>query len=384
MHFEFSTANRIIFGNGRIQEVPSEAAHMGRRALLITGSSLERSDNLIDSLNAHGIHTVTFQVKQEPTTEIVVEGATLSRIEQCDLVIALGGGSVIDAGKAIAALSTNPGDLFDYLEVIGLAQGIAAPPAPYIAVPTTAGTGTEVTKNAVLISERHRVKVSMRSPLMLPRLVVVDPELTISMPPSITASTGLDALTQLIEAYVSIKATPLTDGICREGLKRASRSLLSAFEDGSNLSAREDMALASLFSGLALANAGLGAVHGFAAPLGGMFKAPHGIICARLLSIVMETNVCALKDRDPGSEALLRYDEIARIITGMGDATASDGVSWIQDLCRKLHVPGLSSLGILREDIPDIVAAAQKASSMKGNPIELTHKELEVILIKAL
>mgnify|MGYP000272582938 CR=1 FL=1 len=384
MNFEFATANRIIFGNGKVKEVCSEAARLGRRALLITGNSLERSGDLEDSLHAQGIHTVIFQVKEEPSTDIVIEGASLARIEQCDLVIAIGGGSVIDAGKAVSALATNTGDLFDYLEVIGHSQSITIPPAPYIAIPTTAGTGTEVTKNSVLISPEHRVKVSMRSPLMLPRLVVVDPELTLSMSPAITASTGLDAITQLIEAFVSVKANPLTDGICGEGLTRAARSLKNAYEDGSNKAAREDMALASLFSGIALANAGLGAAHGFAAPLGGMFKAPHGMICARLLPFVMETNVRALKRRAPGSDALLRYDKIAKIITGKEQALASDAVRWIQDLCRKLHVPGLSSLGISQGHIPDIVDAAQKASSMKGNPIELTTDELIEILTIAL
>ena len=219
---------------------------------------------------------------------------------------------------------------------------------------------------------------------MLPELVVVDPELTYSMPQTVTASTGLDALTQLMEAFVTLRANPLIDGICREGLVRAARSLKAACEDGSNTSAREDMAIASLFSGLALANAGLGAVHGFAAPLGGQFDAPHGVICARLLPLVMETNVQALNERDHRSAALTRYDEIAQILTGRSDAQAQDGVTWVQELCRALHVPGLSSIGLSQDDIPEIVAKAQRASSMKGNPIEHTEKELNDILERAL
>ena len=384
MHFEFATAKRIIFGSGTINDVPSLAAHMGSRTLVITGKTPERAAGLIEQLQGHGMHVITFQVRSEPTTEIVTTGATLARIEKCDLVIGMGGGSVIDAGKAIAALITNYGDLFDYLEVIGRAQPIVIPPAPYIAIPTTAGTGTEVTKNAVIISVEHKVKVSMRSPLMLPELVVVDPELTCSMPQAVTASTGLDALTQLMEAFVTIRANPFTDGICREGLVRASRSLKAVYEDGSNTSAREDMALASLFSGLALANAGLGAVHGFAAPLGGQFDAPHGVICARLLPIVMETNVQALHERDPQSAALSRYDEIARILTGDSNACAQDGVAWVQELCEALNVPGLSGIGLSQDNIAEIVAKAQRASSMKGNPIELTKNELSDILKKAL
>ena len=384
MHFEFATANRIIFGNGTLKEVPPLAAHMGSRALVITGSTSDRAAGLIEQLQAHGVHVVTFQVRSEPTTDIIINGATLARIEKCDLVISMGGGSVIDAGKAVAALITNFGDLFDYLEVIGHAQPITIPPAPYIAIPTTSGTGTEVTRNAVIISVEHKVKVSMRSPLMLPALVVVDPELTYSMPQAVTASTGLDALTQLMEAFVTLRANPLIDGICREGIVRAARSLKAACEDGSNTSAREDMALASLFSGLALANAGLGAVHGFAAPLGGQFNAPHGVICARLLPIVMETNVQALNEREPRSATLTRYDEIAQILTGISDARAQDGVTWVQELCQALNVPGLSSIGLTHDDIPEIVAKAQRASSMKGNPIELTEDELNDILKRAL
>lgn len=384
MHFEFATANRIIFGSGTRNEVPSLAAHMGIRALVITGSTPDRATGLIEQLQGHGVNVITFQVRSEPTTDIITTGATLARIEKCDLVIGIGGGSVIDAGKAISALITNSGGLFDYLEVIGLAQPVTIPPAPYIAIPTTAGTGTEVTKNSVIISVEHKVKVSMRSSLMLPELVVVDPELTYSMPQAVTASTGLDALTQLMEAFITLRANPLIDGICREGLVRAVRSLKAAFEDGTNTSAREDMALASLFSGLALANAGLGAVHGFAAPLGGQFDAPHGVICARLLPIVMETNVRALNERDPRSAALARYDEIAAILTGNSYARAQDGVTWVQKLCRALNVPGLSGIGLTWDDIPEIVAKAQRASSMKGNPVELTENELSDILKRAL
>ena len=200
----------------------------------------------------------------------------------------------------MAALLTNEGDLSDYLEVVGKGRPLQNPAAPCIAVPTTAGTGAEVTYNAVLGVPDQHVKVSMRSPLMLPRWAIVDPLLTHSMPPELTASTGLDALTQLIEAFVSNKANPLTDGVCREGLQRAGRSLRRAFEDGSDAEAREDMSLASLFSGMALANAKLGAVHGFAGPLGGMTDAPHGVICGKLLPYVMQANVRALQDRAAG------------------------------------------------------------------------------------
>lgn len=383
MRFEFATATRIIFGPGTIGKVAPEAAKMGKRAFVITGRSPERARPLLEQLNKHAIEYITFNVPSEPTTTIVTEAVEQARLSKSDLVIGIGGGSVLDTGKAIAAMLTNSGKLLDYLEVVGAGLPLTKIPAPYVAIPTTAGTGAEVTRNAVLAVPEKQVKVSMRSPLMLPRLAVVDPELTHSMPPSTTASTGLDALTQLIEAYVSNKANPLTDGICRQGLKRAARSLRKAYENGGDSNAREDMALASLFSGLALANAKLGAVHGFAGPLGGMIFAPHGVICARLLPFVCETNVQALQSREPDSPALARFDEIAQILTGKISARAADGVEWIQNLCKALTVPPLTQFGLKEQDFPTVVAKAQKSSSMKGNPIPLTDDELMQILKKS-
>jgi alcohol dehydrogenase class IV len=381
MRFEFATAVRTIFGEGTMQEVAPAASSLGKKCLVITGKGIDRSGALLEQLGSRGISTVTYQVTDEPTTQTVLEGAAHGRSEQCDMVIGFGGGSVIDTGKAISALLTNPGDLFDYLEVIGKGRSIALSPAPYIAVPTTAGTGSEVTKNAVIISEMHGVKVSMRSPLMLPLLVVVDPELTYSLPPAVTVSTGLDAFTQLMESYVTKGANPITDGICKEGLARAARSIRTVCRDGGNKAARADMALASMLSGLTLANAGLGAVHGFAAAIGGEFHAPHGLVCACLLPYVVEINVRALQKRAPGSPALVRFDEIANIITGK--AEAEEAISWIQGLCTELKVPPLSGIGITKTNFPGIVAKAIRASSMKGNPIELTEDELTEILDKA-
>jgi len=394
MRFEFATTTHIIFGPGTIQDVAPLATEMGKRAFVVTGRSLERARPLLKELNEKGIEYVTFSVTGEPTTTIAKTGVEQARKAKSDLVISIGGGSALDTGKVIAAMLTNIGELENYLEVVGhgkpLTQSpvpyIAIPttqsPVPYIAIPTTAGTGAEVTRNAVLGVPEHQVKVSMRSPLMPPRLAVVDPVLTHSMPPSITASTGLDALTQLMEVYVSNKANPLTDGICREGLKRAGRSLRQAYEDGSNSTAREDMAIASLFSGLALANAKLGAVHGLAGPLGGMISAPHGTICARLLPYVMEANIQALQNRAPGSKALARYGEIAQLLSGI-TAKAADGVEWLRDVCLELKVPPLSESGLKEQDLPTVVAKSQKSSSMKGNPITLTDDELIAILKKS-
>jgi alcohol dehydrogenase class IV len=383
MRFEFATATRIIFGPGTIEEVAPLAAGMGCSAFVVTGRNAERARALLEQLNKQAIGCVTFNVPGEPTTIIVKAAVKQARQAKSDLVIGIGGGSVLDTGKAIAAMLTNSGELEDYLEVVGRGQSLTQPPVPYIAIPTTAGTGAEVTRNSVLGVPEHHVKVSMRSPLMLPRLAVVDSVLTHSMPPSITASTGLDALTQLMEVYVSNKANPLTDGICREGLKRAARSLREAYEDGGNAPAREDMALASLLGGLALANAKLGAVHGFAGPLGGMISAPHGVICARLLPYVMETNVQALQKRAAGSPALTRYDEVAQLLIGKLTARADDGVAWVQELCGALKVPSLAEFGLKEGDLSAVVAKSRKSSSMKGNPIVLTDDELVEILKKS-
>ena len=383
MRFEFATAGRIVFGGGTLAEAGSIAAEMGRCACVGTGRNVERAEPLLRQLEERGISYITFAVAGEPTMEIAVAGAEEARGAECDLVIGIGGGSVVDTGKVIAALLTNHGELLDYLEVVGKAESLQERPAPYMAIPTTAGTGAEVTRNAVLAIPEERVKVSMRHAWMLPSVALVDPELTYSIPPAITASTGLDALTQLIEAFVSNKANPMTDGICREGMRRAGRSLLQVFQNGDDTQAREDMAIASLFSGLALANAKLGAVHGFAGPLGGMYPAAHGVICARFLPWVMEANVRALQERAKDSEELKRFDEVGRILTGDRQAKAVDGVTWIQQLCRTLQIPPLQEFGLQETEFSVVVEKAQKASSMKGNPIVLTKEELEEILQKA-
>jgi alcohol dehydrogenase class IV len=323
-------------------------------------------------------------VSGEPTTDSALEGVSRARHSGCEAVIGIGGGSVLDTGKVIAALLTNRGELMQYLEVIGKGQPLSNPSAPYFAVPTTAGTGAEVTRNAVLGSPAHRVKVSMRSPYMLPTLALVDPELTYSMPPPVTAATGLDAFTQLLEAFVSNQSNPMTDALCREGLQRAARSLPLVYEDGTNPIAREDMALASLFGGIVLANAKLGAVHGIAGPLGGMYPASHGTVCAILLPHVMEANLAALQSRMPQSPPLERFTEIARIVTGKTQAEAQEGVDWIQHLCRKLNVPTLESLGVAKADLQTVVEKSKNASSMKGNPVKLTESELMDVLYRAL
>lgn len=378
--FEFATANRILFGPGVAREAAPAAAQWGKRALVVTGRSPGRASGLLDDLRAAGVASTVFSVESEPTVDLVGRGVTVAREESCDLVIAMGGGSAIDAGKAIAALLTNAADVLEYLEVIGRARPLTLPPAPFIAVPTTAGTGSEVTRNAVLGSPQHRLKASLRSPRMLPRLAVVDPELTLSLPPFVTASTGMDALTQVIEPFVSIRANPMTDLVCVEGMRLAARSLRRAVQEPDNRDARSDMSLASLMGGLALANAGLGVVHGFAAPVGGMYDAPHGAICAAVLAPGVEANIRALRGRASDHPALSRYEAIAQTLTGCDDARPEDAVEWLQKLAQDLGIPSLRTYGVSDADLAAIVEAAQRTSSMKGNPIELTREELFRVL----
>lgn len=384
MRFEFATANRIVFGPGALREAGAAAREFGRHAFVVTGRDAARAQRLLDLLRAEKTSAITFAISGEPTTDAVIAATAAARAAGCDFVIGFGGGSALDAAKAVSALLTNEGDLLDYLEVIGRAQPLTQPAAPCVAIPTTAGTGAEVTRNAVLAAPAQRFKVSLRSPFMLPRLALVDPELTHDLPPALTASTGLDALTQLIEPYVSCRANPLTDALCVEGIRRAARALRTAFHDGRNAAAREDQALASLLGGLALANAGLGAVHGFASPVGGQFPAPHGAVCAALLPHVMEANLRAARARAPGSDMPRRYEEIARLLTSRPTATADDGVQWTHELVAELGIPPLRAYGLTAAHVPELVAAAAKASSTKANPLPLTADELSAILSAAL
>ena len=384
LSFEFATATRIVFGAGKLREAGALAASFGAHALLVESGS-GRTQPLVALLHEHGVATTVFHVEGEPTITLVEQGTRAAREAECALVVAMGGGSVIDAGKAIAALITNEAPVRDYLEVVGQAQPLSERPVPFIAIPTTAGTGAEVTRNAVMLAEEERVKVSLRSPLMLPAVALVDPELTYSVPPDITAWTGLDALTQCLEPFVSPFGNPLTDGIAREGLVRAARSLRRAVSDGRDVAAREDMAVASLCGGLALANAKLGAVHGFAAPLGGMFPIPHGVACARLLAPVAEANVRALRERHRGRAATaLRYEEVARALTNHANADAFEGVAALHQLVEDLKVPRLGDYGVREADVSSVVAQAQRASSMQGNPVVLTAEELGAVLRAAL
>lgn len=380
MQIDFATAGRMIFGPGKLDGIPEIISGFGNKVFVARSKSLAVKSRLIDMIESVGIKWVESIVSGEPNVDSIMAAVDLARREKCDFVIGIGGGSVIDTGKAVAAMLTNSGELLDYLEVVGLGKKLEQPSKPYIAIPTTAGTGSEVTRNAVIAVMDKKVKVSMRSPYMLPDVALVDPQLTYHMPPALTASTGMDAFVQVIEPYVSINSNPMVDMFCRDAIPRAAKVLLEAYLNGENTEVRDQMAWVSLMGGLALANAKLGAAHGFAGPIGGMFHAPHGAICAAVIAGVMRVNIDTLRKRDPHNPALYRYQEIAHWITGDPQADAEDGAEWMKELCQKLAIPRLSSLGIDRSDFEQIVKKSQKSSSMKGNPIKLNPQELTKIL----
>jgi alcohol dehydrogenase class IV len=378
--FRFATATQIVFGAGALGELPRLTQNMGRRAWLVLGKS-DRHRRALDLLQGAGKSVQVARVTGEPTVEDVLAIVEAARSGGCEFCVGVGGGSVLDAAKAVSALLANPGDPLDFLEVVGRGQPLRHAPLPFVAVPTTSGTGAEVTKNAVLASTAHAVKVSLRSDAMLPRVALVDPELTLGLPPSLTAATGLDALTQVLEPFVSCQNNPLTDALSREGLTRAARSLRRAYRQGDDIDARTDMSLVSLLGGLCLANAKLGAVHGFAGPIGGQFPAPHGAVCARLLPLVVGRNIAALRARDPAGPYLPRYTEVARLLTGDTSASAEDAAPWLAALVAE---PSLASYGLNAGAIPALVNHARRSSSMQGNPIALTDAELTATLEAAL
>ncbi|MBN1608883.1 MAG: iron-containing alcohol dehydrogenase [Polyangiaceae bacterium] len=384
MTFEFATAGHIVFGRHALERLGSLAAALGRRALLVTGRTPARARRAVALLEAAGLDVEVTAIDGEPTVEDVRRATSRARRAECDLVVGYGGGSAIDGAKAVAALVANGGDPLDYLEVVGRGQQLARPSLPCIAVPTTAGTGSEVTRNSVLEVSEQRTKVSLRGPTMLPTVALVDPCLSETMPPDVTAYTGFDALAQVIEPFVCCAPNPLTDALAREALPRAGVALPQVCHTGADPEAREQMCLVSLVGGLCLANAKLGAVHGLAGPMGGMFRAPHGALCAALLPHVMRANVTRLYQMSPGSDAGLRFAELGSLLTGEECATADDAIEWVESLLTKTKIPPLRRWGLAAADAAEICAKASKASSMKGNPVVLSAEELEGIVSAAL
>ena len=382
--FDFATAGRIIFGWGTLSKLPELVVHLGSRVFVVCGGNVDRVDPVVNLLKQNGFTTRLFQVDQEPSIELIQQGMLQAR-EGSDWVLGFGGGSVLDAAKAIAIMALQSGEVLDYLEVIGAGKAFEKPGLPVVAIPTTAGTGSEVTRNAVLSSSQHQVKVSMRHPSMLPVLALVDPSLTLSCPPTITAATGLDALTQLIEPFLSCKSNPMTDGFCRQGIPLAVESIRQVFHDPQNQQARTDIAHASLLGGLALANAGLGAVHGIAGPFGGMFSsAPHGAVCAALLPSALKINERVLREKYPDHACHLHLKELTGMIIGTQEAEFDQALDWVHQTVDLLKIPGLSFYGLSQEQLPTLVEKSMKASSMKGNPIQLTPEEVTELIQLAL
>jgi alcohol dehydrogenase class IV len=374
----------VRFGAGRISEVPEALAGLGAsRVLVITGRTTARADAIRAALTEADIASVVFGVATEPSIERVRAAVGLISETGCDAVLGFGGGSALDVAKAAAVLATSGTDPLEHLEVIGAGRPIDRPGLPCVAVPTTAGTGSEVTRNSVLSG--GGVKASLRSPLLLPQVAVVDPDLLAGLPQPTIAASGMDALSQLIEPLLSVRANPFTDALARDGIRRSARSLRRAYQDGmEDAGVREDLALVSLFGGMCLANSGLGAVHGIAAAAGARLSAPHGAVCAAVLAAAMEVNLRALRNRAPDHPALRRMAEVATLVTSQSEATPEDAIAWLQELTAALSIPGLASYKLSEDKIPAVVTAAQKATSMRGNPIELSNAEVTEIVTRSL
>jgi alcohol dehydrogenase class IV len=384
LSFDFSTIPHIVFGAGKIHELFKFLGNIRSDVLLITGersytdtSIKKHVEDILKDGNKSFIH---YSVKDEPTVEIVDQAIASYKSMKPERVIAVGGGSVLDAGKAIAAMMMENESVVHFLEGIGTSQP-SGKKLPLIAIPTTAGTGSEATKNAV-ISKRggDGFKKSLRHENYIPDIAIIDPELTISCSPEVTAASGMDAFTQLLEAYLSVQATPLSDALAISGIERIVRSLYAVYCNGNDIWARSDMSYAALLSGISLANAGLGVVHGFAQPLGSYFPVPHGVVCGTLMGAVNRITVEKLRMQDPGSLSLKKYATVGRLFqkkTALSDAENIDFLlDTIDDLTLKLKMPRLGQYGIRTEDLPRIV----EQTGLKNHPVKLGNDELLSIL----
>jgi len=382
MSFEFNTPSRILFGRGQIERLADLGPAFGSSAMLVhagieTAAPVRR---IVKMLEAKQVKLTLIRQRGEPKAQDVDSAAEKARRLECDVVIGLGGGSAIDAAKAIAGLLGNGGNVLDYVEVLGKGKKITRPAVAWIAIPTTAGTGAEATRNAVISIDKF--KVSMRSEHLLPRLAIVDPDLAHLTWQTIAAS-GMDALCQLIESYTSSGATTMTDTLALEGIKHAAPALRKSYEHPGD-AAGDSMAFAALLSGITLTNAGLGAVHGFAAPIGAHFDIPHGVVCAALLPPVIAGNVIALGDQPPTHPVLQRYATIGRIVADHPSFETDIAIAALQaftnQLVIDLHIPPLKNFGMHESHIPDLIFLARQASSMKYNPVKLSDDALAEIL----
>jgi alcohol dehydrogenase class IV len=376
--FEFYGVGRVVFGRGELARGGDLAGGMGGVALVVFNGSEPLAERLAGMLKEAGMTATLRRQRGEPVVADVDGAVEAGRSAGADVVIGLGGGSAIDAAKATAGLLANGGSAVDYMEVVGKGLKITKPATPWMAISTTAGTGAEATRNAVIGLPEKKFKASIRSELLLPRIALVDAELGVGVPPAVTASSGMDALCQLIESYTSSGATAMTDGLALQGIGLVACSLVRAYQDGGNVEAREAMALAAMWSGITLTNAGLGAVHGFAAPIGANFPAPHGTVCAALLPHVIRENVKAMR-AGGDLKGLGRYADVGRLLSGadVSDELAVDAcISVTQQMAQTMKIPQLGEFGMTRGDVVGMVALAKKSSSMKFNPVALSDEAL--------
>ena len=387
--FSIARLPRIEFGSGTLARLPDIAAGYGKHLLLVTGArSFTESAagaQLFASLRARSLSWEQVRVSGEPSPEFVDATVTALRGTRFDAVVGIGGGSALDAAKAIAGLLQPGNSVLDHLEGVGPERPYAGPATPFIAVPSTAGTGSEATKNAVL-SVPGDFKKSFRDDRLVAEWAIVDPDLLATCPPALIAADGLDAFTQLLESFVSSRANPITDALARSGMM-AARDALPSLHRQQSAAARAQMAYASLTSGICLAQAGLGAVHGLASPLGAFFPIPHGVVCGTLVASATESNIAALEARDPGNPALPKYAEIGRRFAMKKGLDGPDARRFLVACLRRweeeLKLPRLSAYGIGAGDLARIVAAS-RGSSMKTNPIVLSDTELTHILASRL
>ncbi|WP_045388458.1 iron-containing alcohol dehydrogenase [Vibrio rotiferianus] len=376
--FQFMTATRIIFGEGALQSSLSVINQFGYSVLLVTGKDTQRATPIVNYLKAQNMRYQHVAINGEPNITMVEETAVLGRKFQPDMVIAIGGGSVIDMGKALAAIIPNQGDVYDYVEVVGRNVPLKTKPIHFIAIPTTASTGSEVTRNAVLKSGQDQVKVSLRSPEMLADVAIVDPTLTYGTDQYTSGRGAMDAFTHLMEAYVCGDPNPLTDMVCEEGLRCLSRSVIAGCKQDCH-KARADLSFAALLGGMAITNAKLGAAHGLASALGGKLDAPHSVITARLAPHVMNENINAAR-KAGRSDVISRYKRLAQLVTDRTNANEHDGVLWVRMVLDKLELPQLGKFGVCQTSFEQVADDALKSVAIKGNPLPLTQDRLVHIL----
>ena len=371
--FQLLLPGRILFGRGEAAKTAGLAAGFGSRVLLVHGRTAARAAWLRADLDRQGCQVQALTCATEPDLPMLETALAKARIIAPDVVIGLGGGAVLDLAKALAGLIPATGAVLDHLEGVGQGLPLTQSALPFIAVPTTSGTGAEATKNAVIDVPARRRKVSLRDDRMMARLAIVDPALTDGCPRAVTLASGLDALTQVIEPYVCNRSNPATDALARAAIPMA-LAALPALMQGEDAAARDAMAWVSLSGGIALANAGLGAVHGLAGVIGGMTAAAHGAICGTLLPFVIAANRAALP-AGPHAERLAEVDAMLSAAFGGGQGTKA-----LHRWSRRHGLPGLSALGLDARDHAGVAAAAMGASSMKANPAVLSEAVLQTIL----